>query len=320
MMAQRKRMKQWPGAALAILAALALAACQTTLAADDPPGERPVRAVATTGMIADIVRNVGGERVEVTQLMGAGVDPHLYAATEGDVLTLSEADIIFYNGLNLEARMGEVFARMGGTQAVVAVGESVPESERLADPRYEGQPDPHVWMNVQHWMKATDAVRDALIALDPAGEETYQANAGAYRAELESLDAYAEEAIQRIPADQRVLVTAHDAFQYYGQRYGIEVFAPQGISTQSEAGVEDIRQTIRLMVSRRIPAIFVETSVPPDVVEAIIEGARADGHTVEIGGELFSDAMGEPGTPEGTYVGMIQHNTDVIVGALAGEQ
>ncbi len=320
MMAQRKRMKQWPGAALAILAALALAACQTTLAADDPPGERPVRAVATTGMIADIVRNVGGERVEVTQLMGAGVDPHLYAATEGDVLTLSEADIIFYNGLNLEARMGEVFARMGGTQAVVAVGESVPESERLADPRYEGQPDPHVWMNVQHWMKATDAVRDALIALDPAGAETYQANAGAYRAELERLDAAVEEAIQRIPADQRVLVTAHDAFQYYGQRYGIEVFAPQGISTQSEAGVEDIRQTIRLMVSRRIPAIFVETSVPPDVVEAIIEGARAEGHTVEIGGELFSDAMGEPGTPVGTYVGMIQHNTDVIVGALAGEQ
>ena len=304
------------------LAALALSACgsaSTDVTEARGLGEGRIRAVATTGMIADIVRNVGGKRVEVVQMMGAGIDPHLYTATESDVTTLTQADIIFYNGLNLEARMGEIFEQMGDSRPTVAVGEAVPPNERLADPRYEGQPDPHVWMNVRHWMKATEAVRDALIALDGDGEALYRANADAYLAELEALDASVEEQIARIPEEQCVLVTAHDAFQYFGQRYGIEVFAPQGISTQSEAGVEDIRQTIELVVSRHIPAIFVESSVPPDVIEAIVAGVRAEGHAVSIGGQLYSDAMGELGTPEGTYVGMIRRNTKTIVSALAGD-
>lgn len=293
--------------------AVGLAGCGDS-AASAADGE--THAVATTGMIADIVRNVGGERISVTQLMGAGVDPHLYTATESDVSTLTEANIIFYNGLFLEARMAEVLEQMSGRMMTVAVGDAAPEDELLADPQYEGQPDPHIWMDVSLWMQATERVRDALIELDPEGEAVYRENTEAYLAELEELDRYVQEQINTVPEQQRVLVTAHDAFSYFGEAYGIDVFAPQGISTESEAGVEDIRQTIDVLVEREIPAIFVESSVPPDVIEAIVEGARARGHDVSIGGELFSDAMGRLGTPEGTYVGMIRHNVDTIVSAL----
>lgn len=305
-------------AGLALLVLLAVTGCTggPAQAADDGR----IHAVATTGMLADIVRNIGGERVAVTQLMGAGIDPHLYRATEGDVDTLIRADILFYSGLHLESRMGQVFDQMGRSRPTLAAAEAIPQGRRLADPAYEGQPDPHVWMDVQLWMITAEAVRDALIELDPAGEAAYRANAEDYLARLAALDAYVEAEIARIPAQQRVLVTAHDAFQYYGARYGIEVFAPQGISTESEAGVDDIRRTVALLVEREIPAIFVESSVPPDIVEAIVEGARAQGHEVVIGGSLFSDAMGELGTPEGTYEGMIRHNTDVIVSALLGEE
>jgi manganese/zinc/iron transport system substrate-binding protein len=175
-------------------------------------------------------------------------------------------------------------------------------------------------MDVELWMYATGTVRDALIELDPTSSELYRANADAYLVELEKLDRYAQEQINRVPQQQRVLITAHDAFQYFSRAYNIEVFAPQGITTESEAGVEDIRRTIGLAVSRNIPAIFVESSVPPDIVEAIIEGAEARGHTITIGGSLYSDAMGSPGTPEGTYIGMIRHNVDTIVAALLGNQ
>lgn len=301
-------------ALLLLLALPALAGCDEGL---PPEAEGKLNAVATTGMIADIVRSVGGERVYVTQLMGAGVDPHVYTATEGDVITLTEADVIFYNGLHLEARMADVLARINERIPTVAVGERVPEDRRLFGEAFEGQPDPHIWMDVSLWMLATEAVRDALIAQDPAGEQVYRDNAGAYLAQLEALDGYVRAQIDTIPERQRVLVTAHDAFNYFGRAYDIEVFAPQGISTQSEAGVEDIRRTVDVLVAREVPAIFVETSVPRDVVEAIVEGARARGHDVEIGGSLYSDAMGELGTPDGTYQGMIRHNVDTIVAALA---
>jgi manganese/zinc/iron transport system substrate-binding protein len=285
-----------------------------TLAA--PSGDlagRPIRVVTTTGMIADVVANVGGDRVEVTQLMGPGVDPHLYRATESDVHRLSGADIIFYNGLNLEARMTTIFEQIGRSRPAVAVGTAVPVEQLLLDPDYEDQPDPHIWMDVKLWLLVVEKVRDELITLDQEHEATYRANAERYRQQLEELEAYVQEQVNQVPAEQRLLVTAHDAFNYFGRGYGFEVYAPQGISTESEAGIDDIRQTIDLVVGRNIPAIFIETSVPPDIVEAIVAGARSRGHEIAIGGELFSDAMGATGTPEGTYIGMIRHNTDTIV-------
>lgn len=295
-------------------ALLALFAAMPLVGAQD----EPINVVATTGMIADIVRNVGGEHVDVHQLMGAGVDPHLYRATDNDVDLLLDAEIIFYNGINLEARLTDIFEQIGEERPVVAVGEAIPEELLMTSPHYDA-PDPHVWMDVELWMIATEATRDGLIEFDPANEADYTANAETYLEELAELDVYIQEQIDSVPEEQRVLVTAHDAFQYYGQAYGIEVFAPQGISTETEAGIADIRRMIDLIKERQIPAIFVETSVPPDVVEAIIAGVEDAGQTVSIGGSLYSDAMGEDGTEEGTYIGMIRHNTDTIVSALLGE-
>lgn len=298
--------------------ALFVGACGPAAGADTKDlSQRQIRVVTTIGMITDVVENVGGERVQVTALMGPGVDPHLYKATESDVNTLSSADVIFYNGLNLEARMTDVFEQMSRSRPAIAVGEVIPEDSRLKDPAYENQPDPHVWMDVKLWMAVVEKTRDELIQLDPDSEDLYRANAEGYLAELRDLEDYAQQQIKRVPPGQRVLVTAHDAFQYFGRGYDFEVFAPQGISTASEAGLDDIRRTIDVVVERDIPAIFVESSVPRDVVEAIVAGARDRGHEVSIGGELFSDAMGEAGTPEGTYVGMIRHNIDTIVSELA---
>lgn len=299
---------------IALTLSISAAAAQDTAACETPT----LNVVATTGMVADIVRNVGQACVMVTQLMGPGVDPHLYRASEGDVLTLLDADVVFYSGLHLEARLAEIFERMNGMIPTVAVGERVPEEERLTETSYN-QTDPHAWMDVELWAYTVDAIRDELIALDAANEAFYSANAEAYHEELATLDAYVQEQIDRIPEEQRVLVTAHDAFQYFGHGYGIEVFAPQGITTATEAGVNDIRRTIDLLVTRNIPAVFVESSVPPDIVEAIVAGAEAQGHEVTIGGNLFSDAMGDDGTVEGTYIGMIRHNVDTIVGALLGQ-
>lgn len=298
------------------LITLGIAACGQAESSSGSQSDGPIRAVITTGMIADVVANVGGEHVEVIQLMGPGVDPHLYKATESDVTKLSNAGIIFYNGLHLEARMTDIFEQMSRSRPAIAVGEAVPPEQRLKDPAYENQPDPHIWMDVKLWMKVTEKIRDELINLDPNHESAYRENTKAYLQELTELEAYVQEQVKRVPAGQRVLVTAHDAFHYFGVGYDFEVFAPQGISTASEAGVEDIRQTISVVVEREIPAIFVESSVPRDVVEAIVEGARDRDHEIRIGGELFSDAMGEAGTPEGTYVGMIRHNIDTIVSEL----
>jgi manganese/zinc/iron transport system substrate-binding protein len=302
------------------LLALLLGALPAAAQTPEAPCSAPViNAVATIGMIADTVRNVGGACVNVTQMMGAGVDPHLYRATESDVFTLLEADVIFYGGLNLEARLTDVFEQMrAGGKATVAVEEAIPAEFILTEAGFN-QPDPHVWMDVSLWGYVVDAISAELAALDPTNAEFYAASAAAYRTELEELHAYVQERIAEVPEAQRVLVTAHDAFQYFGHAYGIEVFAPQGITTATEAGVQDIQRTVDLIVEREIPAIFVEASVPPDVVEAIVAGAAAQGQTVVIGGTLFSDSMGETDTPEGTYIGMIRHNVDTIVGALLGE-
>lgn len=276
--------------------------------------------VATTGMIADVAREIGGDLVEVDQLMGPGVDPHLYKATESDVSTLLSADLILYNGLFLESRMEDIFEQMSSDKPTVAVAaQSIPSELRLGSVQYVDQFDPHVWMDVKLWRRVAETIRDELIALDPANEAEYRSRAEGYLAKMDELEEWIGEQVETLPPEKRLLVTAHDAFAYFGQGYGFEVFAPQGISTESEAGVDDIRRTIDVVVESQIPAIFIESSIPPDVVEAIVEGARARGHDISIGGELFSDAMGEAGTEEGTYLGMIRHNVATITGALKNE-
>jgi len=275
--------------------------------------------IATVGMIADVAANLGGSCVTVTALMGAGVDPHLYTATERDVERLFETDLILYAGLNLEARIVDVFEQIrdGLGKPVIAVSEAVPADLILTEPGTDAT-DPHVWMDAELWQYAADAIRDALIAALPDRAAYITANAADYAEQLAALHVDLLEQIATIPAEQRVLVTAHDAFQYFSRAYGIEVYAPQGITTEAEVGVQDIRATIDLLVERGIPAIFVETSINPDVIEAVQAGAVDRGHGVVIGGELFSDALGETGTPEGTYIGMMRHNLNTIVAGLTG--
>ena len=287
------------------------------LAAQDEPEK--IRVTTTVGMIADIAKNVGGDRVEVTALMGPGIDPHLYKASAGDVDRLANADIIFYGGLELEGRMTDTFVRIARSgKPVVPVTEDIPEEQLREPAEFEGKFDPHVWFDVTLWMMAAQTVKEQLAELEPESEPVFQANLDAYLAELEELDTYVQQQVDRVPEGQRVLITAHDAFGYFGERYGMEVLGLQGTSTATEASANDIQELADFIAERRIPAIFVESSVPPATIEALREAVRSRGFDVTIGGQLFSDAMGEDGTPEGTYVGMVRHNVDTIVNALAG--
>lgn len=298
-----------------------IAACQTqNSAADAPPAERKLNIVTTTGMIADIAKNVGGDNVQVTALMGAGVDPHLYKASEGDVRRLQEADLIFYSGLHLEAQMGTVLEKMNDFGIkTVAVTDKIDRSALLANPQYPDQYDPHVWFDVTMWMKAAEQVKETLVETDPANGSEYEANAQAYLAQLEELHQYVLSRAQEVPAEKRIIITAHDAFNYFGRAYGFEVRGLQGISTEAQAGTADVQELARFIVEKQIPAIFVESSVPQRNVEAVQAAVQAQGFDVQIGGSLFSDAMGSEGTPEGTYIGMVRHNIDTIVSALKGE-
>ncbi|WP_373499889.1 metal ABC transporter solute-binding protein, Zn/Mn family [Desulfococcus sp.] len=281
-------------------------------------GSYPFRATATVGMVADIVREVAGDRAEVTGIIGAGVDPHMYSPTRSDVAMLLRSDIVFYAGLLLEGQMTEILAKVGRSRPVVAVTERLKQAD-LIHTAQTGHQDPHVWMDVSGWMKAVRVVRDALTGFDPANAAEYQTRSERYLLELKTLDDYARKVISSIPEDQRVMVTAHDAFNYMGRAYNIEVMGIQGVSTESEAGLKDINRIVDDIVRRKIPAVFVESSVSDKNVKALIEGAKARGHSVRIGGELFSDAMGKAGTYEGTYVGMIDHNVTLIARALGGD-
>jgi manganese/zinc/iron transport system substrate-binding protein len=295
-----------------------IAGCGAGAAADDS-SKATFTIVATTGMIGDVARNIAGDRAHVSVLMGPGVDPHLYRPTRGDVRRLLAADVVFYNGLNLEGRMTETFEQIARSgKPAYAVTELIDESHLLESDEYPGTSDPHVWMDVRGWMKVTGVVADALAEFDPEGEPVYRERSEEYMRDLESLHEWARAAIATIPQERRILVTAHDAFSYFARAYDIEVEAIQGISTDSEAGLRRIEELINLLVSRQVAAVFTESSVPDKNVRALIEGARARGHAVRIGGELFSDAMGEEGTPEGTYAGMIEHNVRTIVEALGG--
>ncbi len=300
--------------AAALLLAAAAAGCVVEGEARTADGR--VTAVATTGMIGDAVERVGGDRVRVETLMGPGVDPHLYKARAGDVRRIAGADVIFYNGLHLEAAMGEVFEEMAGRTRTVAVTRGIPEARLLAPPDFAYAHDPHVWFDVELWMEVVREVARALEAEDPAGAETYRANARAYLAELAALDRWVEARIATLPPERRVLVTAHDAFAYLGRAYGVEVRGLQGISTVAEAGTADVQGLAAFIVERRLPAVFVESSIPRRTVEAVQAAVRARGFEVRIGGSLYADAMGDAGTPEGTYVGMVRHNVNTLVEAL----
>jgi len=275
-----------------------------------------LKIVTTTGMIADAARNVGGEFVEVRALMGPGVDPHLYKASAGDVRRMSEADLLLYHGLHLEAAMTEVFEKMARTTSSFPVTKDIEEKELYSPPHYSGMHDPHVWFDVSIWMTVVKTVKDILIEVNPEHAEAYKINYASYRVQLEELHQYIMTEAHKVPEAKRVLITAHDAFNYFGKAYGYKVMGLQGISTASEAGTADVRDLAEFIAANKIPAIFVESSVPRRSIEAVQAAVESRGFNVKIGGQLFSDAMGSAGTPEESYVGMVRYNINTIVKAL----
>jgi len=297
---------------------VASASCSPALA-DENALNYPYKITCTTGMVADIVANVAGDKAEVTNIIGQGVDPHLYQATRNDVKKLFTADVVFYSGLMLEGKMTDALVKVARRKKFVyAVTELIDPELLLSPPEFAGHHDPHVWMDPALWKQCTAMVAKSLAEFDPVNADTYQANYDQYAKRLDELDAYARKVLSSIPDEQRVMITAHDAFNYLGRSYRVEVLGIQGISTDSEAGIADINNLVDLLVDRKVKAVFVETSVSDKNVRSLIEGAKAKGHDVTIGGSLFSDAMGAPGTYEGTYIGMIDHNVTVIARALGG--
>ncbi|WP_376745613.1 metal ABC transporter solute-binding protein, Zn/Mn family [Paenibacillus sedimenti] len=294
-----------------------MSACgQTNTASPNATASGKIKVTTTIGMITDVVNQVGGTHVEVTGLMKAGVDPHLYKASQGDIAKLDKADIIFYNGLHLEGKMIEIFENMGKKKPTVAVSDNIDRAKLRSGAEMETEFDPHIWFDVRLWMTAAESIRDTLVKHDPAHAEEYRSNADAYLKQLQQLHNEVAEKIKTIPEQSRVLVTAHDAFGYFGDAYGMKVMGLQGISTASEAGTKDVIDLRDYLVANKIKAVFIESSVPRKAIDAVIQGAKEKGQDLKIGGELFSDAMGEAGTPEGTYIGMVRHNVDTIVGAL----
>ncbi|NRA57655.1 MAG: zinc ABC transporter substrate-binding protein [Phycisphaerales bacterium] len=309
---------------LCALCLLSLACCgPSEPASEAQPGatsDGPITIVATIGMIGDIVERVAGDRAEVEVLVGPGVDPHLYQPTRGDMESFLAADMIFYNGLMLEGRMTDALVRAAtANRGVYAVTELLDPDMLMEAADYEDASDPHVWMDPTAWTKAVEVIRDRLIERDPDGRTLFESNATALIEELATLDEYCQRVLGSVPEGERVIISAHDAFGYFGRRFGYEVLGIQGLSTASEAGLRDIERLVDTLVDRNIGAVFVESTVSDRNVEALIAGAAARGHTVSIGGELFSDALGPVGTYEGTYIGMIDHNATTIARGLGGE-
>lgn len=297
-------------------AALLLAGCQAT---QPESGTEKMNIVCTTGMIGDAVSKVAGDRATVTALMGPGVDPHLYKASQGDLQKLSQADAIFYNGLHLEGKMVEILEKVGKTKPVIAVSDGIDESRILQLGNLTDTHDPHIWFDVQMWSEVVSYIGAGMEKLDSTHAAEYRERAAAYRDTLLALDSWVRNELSTIPKQQRVLITAHDAFSYFGRAYDVEVKGLQGISTVSEYGLKDVSDLVSFISGRKIKAVFVETSVPTKSLEAVVEGCKKRGHDVHIGGTLYSDAMGQAGTPEGEYTGMVRANVRTIVHALRGE-
>lgn len=303
---------------LIIIAIFSLNGCQNaTSNGDSEAALQKPRLAVTTNILADGVGSLLQDDAEVQALMGPGVDPHLYKASQSDLATLSQARIVVYNGLHLEGKMADVLQRYGQQKPTVAVAELVDENELLAPEGYRGAYDPHLWMDVALWRDALLATADALKPHLPDQAAVLEKRKQALADTLAALDEWVEEKIERIPPQNRVLITAHDAFSYFGRAYDIEVRGLQGIATTSEFGLQDVTRLVDFIIEREIPALFVETSVSPRAIEAVVEGCRRRGHEVVIGGKLYSDALGAAGTPEGTYPGMIRHNVNTIVEALS---
>jgi manganese/zinc/iron transport system substrate-binding protein len=276
----------------------------------------PLKIVATTGIIADAIRQIAHEAVNVHALMGPGVDPHLYKATQGDVKHLLQADIIFYNGLHLEGKMGEIFEKLARKRTVVAVTDNIPRTELRAIEGYENTYDPHVWFDIALWKTSVATIGETLMRLDTARAPYYKTNLTRYLAQLDSLEEAVQDAILQIPPQQRVLITAHDAFGYFGDAYQLEERALQGISTMSEFGVRDVTDLVDFIVGRQIKAIFVEASLSPRSIEAVLAGCRQRGWQVTIGGHLYTDALGDAGSGADTYITMVHHNVSTLVESL----
>ncbi|CAA9545372.1 MAG: Manganese ABC transporter, periplasmic-binding protein SitA [uncultured Thermomicrobiales bacterium] len=306
---------------LALLALPIITGCGRISQGQELPdlGDRIIRVTATTGQVADLARQVGGERVSVDGLMGPGVDPHLFKASERNVEELIDSDAIFFNGLHLEGKLGELLERLSERRPVFPVGDAIPADLLTSPAEFQGNPDPHVWFDPTMWAYACRSMGQALTSIDPSHSQAYADGVASYTLQLDELDRYAAERFSAIPDQQRVLVTAHDAFGYLGRRYGLEVVGLQGISTSTEAGIRDVQRIADLLVERQVPSIFVETSVPRRTIEAVQVATTDRNWQVSIGGELFSDALGDFDTPEGTYLGMFRHNVDTIVAGLEGE-
>ncbi len=275
-----------------------------------------IKVVTTTNILADLVSEIGGDHISLQSLMGAGVDPHLYKASEGDVSKLYSADIIFYNGLHLEGKLVDIFEKMKRTKNTVSVGDRLPKDQLISSVNFGGNYDPHVWFNIQFFKIFAQIVTDELSKADSENAETYAANNKKYQKKLDSLEEEIKSVINTLPKEKRILVTAHDAFNYFGNAYHFQVVGLQGISTATEAGVKDVQEMSKFIIDHKVRAIFIESSVPRRTIEALQVAVMSKNHDVKIGGSLYSDALGNPGTEEGTYIGMFRYNVNTIVNAL----
>lgn len=305
----------------AVLLSVLLSGCQKAADPEQTSGSdiaQPIKVLATVGMVADLVKQIGGEHTSVKQLMGPGVDPHLYKATRDDMQQIMSADIVFSSGLMLEGRLEDTLKTVGKKRPVFAITSRLPSEMLLSPDGAGGHPDPHVWMDVAAWTSCIDVIEGALSEHDATQADDFKANGILLRTQLRALHEYGLSSIASIPQSNRILVTSHDAFSYFGRAYGLEVVGVQGLSTESEAGLQRINELVDLLVERKVAAVFVESSVPQKNMLALIDGAKSRGHDVKVGGELFSDAMGAEGSYEGTYVGMLDHNITTVARALGG--
>lgn len=305
---------------LTLLAAVVTGCSGSTAASKDEKVEdRKIKVAATTNIVTDVAKQIGGDRVEVTSLMEPGVDPHLYKASAGDVDTLRSSDIIFYGGLELEGKMSDLLDQMAEQRRTVPVSEAVPEESLLTPPEFEGKHDPHIWFDAQLWQSAAEEVAATYEEIDPKHASEYQQRLSEFTKKLDKLDQEAQEMTANVPENQRVLVTSHDAFNYLGKRYGYEVVAIQGVSTATEATTADIKRVANVVCDRKLNAVFVESSLPKQTIESVLAAAKRCGQQAQIGGELFSDSAGSAGTPEATYEGMFRHNFELITQGLGGK-
>ena len=296
-----------------ILITLAVVSCKPSQKEEN----QKLQVVTTTTMITDLLRNIGGDKIDVKGLMGTGVDPHLYKASEGDVSKLFNADVIVYNGLHLEGKLEDVFEKMRRQNKItIAVSDVIDKSTLIGSEYFASNYDPHIWFDISNWKQITSYVVEKLSELDVENADTFEKNGKAYLEKLSSLQRTIESSVAKLPIEQRILVTAHDAFNYFGKAFEFEVVGLQGLSTATEAGVKDVQKMAGFIIEKDIKAIFVESSVPKRTIEALVEAVKSKGHDVEIGGTLYSDALGSDGTKEGTYLGMYQYNVQTIVNSL----